>query len=52
MADGPERVKDKLSAVTGKAKKALANLESSVKGDGVKKERAQSEYCLTLLEHI
>ena len=38
MADGLERIKDNLSAVTDEAKKALANLESSLKGGGVKKK--------------
>jgi len=37
MADG-ERIQDQLSAVTDEAKKALANLESSVKGGGMKKK--------------
>lgn len=37
MADGLEQIQDQLSAVTDEAKKALANLESSVKGGGIKK---------------
>lgn len=38
MADGLEQIQDQLSAVTDEAKKALANLESSVKGGGIKKK--------------
>ena len=38
MADGSERIKDNLSSVTDEAKKALANLESLVKGGGAKKK--------------
>ena len=38
MADGSERIKDNLSSVTDETKKALANLESLVKGGGAKKK--------------
>jgi len=38
MADGLEQIQDQLSTFTDEAKKALANLESSVKGGGMKKK--------------
>ena len=54
MADGSERIKDNLSSVTDEAKKALANLESLVKGGGAKKKvkKRRVEFFMTLPEHV